>query len=445
VTTAAEPPVVPAAEPPVVPAAEPPGVPAIEPTALAEPTVPVTARWTALLALANLGLWMGYFGPLQVLLPEQMERLDATHKTALLGVATGIGALVAAVGNPIAGALSDRTTGRFGRRRPWALAGGALGFAGLAALAGQVTFAGVVLGWCVAQLGLNTMQAALTAAVPDQVPVRQRATVSGWISVPQSLGVVAGVLLVTAVTTTVGSGYLLIGVLALLLVVPFVVATPDPPLERALRPVFSWREFVRGFWVDPKLYPDFAWAWLTRFLVQLGNAMATLYLLYYLKDQVHYEQRFPGAKAEDGLLVVILVYTAAAVVATVVGGIVSDRSGRRRRSVVVSGLTMAVPAVALALWPTWPVALGSAVVLGLGFGVYMSVDQALCTQVLPAAADRARDLGVINIANSMPQVLGPALAAPLVAYLGGYPALYLSVAAVTVLGSVLVRQIRSVP
>ena len=55
-----------------------------------------------------------------------------------------------------------------------------------------------------------------------------------------------------------------------------------------------------------------------------------------------------------------------------------------------------------------------------------------------------RGLGIINIANSAPQVLGPALAFPIVAYLGGYPVLYLVVAAVTVLGSVLVTRIRSV-
>jgi MFS family permease len=96
------------------------------------------------------------------------------------------------------------------------------------------------------------------------------------------------------------------------------------------------------------------------------------------------------------------------------------------------------------VWPTWTGALIAAGVLGLGFGVYLSVDQALITQVLPTAEDRAKDLGIINIANSAPQVLGPAVAFPIVAYLGGYPVLYLVVAGVTVLGSVLVTRIRSV-
>ena len=106
---------------------------------------------------------------------------------------------------------------------------------------------------------------------------------------------------------------------------------------------------------------------------------------------------------------------------------------------------MAVAALLLAVWPTWPAAIVAAVLLGAGYGVYLAVDAALITQVLPRATDRAKDLGVINIANSAPQVLGPALSAPIVVYLGGYPTLYAVTAAVTLLGSVLVRKIRSVP
>ena len=71
---------------------------------------------------------------------------------------------------------------------------------------------------------------------------------------------------------------------------------------------------------------------------------------------MHYSQLFPGHKAEDGLLILILIYLAAVVVTAVAGGVLSDRSGRRKLPVTVSGLVMAVPAVMLALWPSWPVA-----------------------------------------------------------------------------------------
>ncbi|MEU4237285.1 MFS transporter [Actinoplanes sp. NPDC026619] len=386
----------------------------------------VGSRWIGLLSLANLGLWMGYFGPLQVLLPNQIEDIDPAGKNTALGIVTGLGALVAVIVGPVAGALSDATTARTGRRHTWIIAGALIGAAGLVALTGVHSITGVALGWCLAQTGLNVLQAGLNAAVPDRTPVGQRGLVSGWIGLTQSVGVVAGVLLVTVA----GGGYVAIAVVVLVLALPFVLATPDPlPAVRsrfALKGTLTWHG------------GDFAWAFGTRFLVQLGNAMATLYLLYFLRDKVHY------ADAEDGLTILIVVYTIATVLTVVVGGVISDRTGKRKPSVIASGLVMAVSMVLLAVWPTWPGALTAAVILGLGFGVYLSVDQALITQVLPTAEDRARDLGVINIANSAPQVLGPALAFPIVTYLGGYPVLYLSVAVITILGSVLVTRIRSV-
>ena len=411
---------------------------------LAEPSDRVGRGWTALLSLASLGLWMGYFGPLQVLLPNQLQDIDDAHKTTVLGIATAFGALVAVLVGPIAGALSDATGSRFGRRRPWIAGGALLGCAGLALLSGQRTVIGVTLGWCVAQAGLNALQAGLTALVPDRVPVRQRGVVSGWVGLTQSIGVVVAVLAVTALVTGTISGYLLIGALVVLTVLPLVMRAPDPQVPRADLPRFSLRAAVRSLRFEALRDRDFAWAWGTRFLVQLGNALATLYLLYFLRDKVHYERLFPGHKADDGLLVLIVIYTVTTVLTVVVGGAISDRSGRRKPAVVLSGYVMAAAAVLLALWPTWTGAQIAAGVLGLGFGVYLSVDQALITQVLPTAEDRAKDLGIINIANSAPQVLGPALAAPIVTYLGGYPVLFLVVAAVTVLGTVSVRNIKAV-
>ena len=407
------------------------------PAAAVEPAR-VGARWIGLLSLANLGLWLGYFGPLQVLLPDQAQRLAGIDKTTALGIITGAGALVAVLVGPIAGALSDATTARSGRRHTWIVAGALLGCAGLALLAGQRTLLGLTLGWCVAQAGLNTLQAGLTAIVPDRTPVRQRGLVSGWVGLTQSVGVVVGVLLVTVVVSGPVGGYLLTGVLVVLTALPFVLSTPDPAVPAGGATRVSLRGLVGVFRFSPRANPDFAWAWITRFLVQLGNAMATLYLLYFLRDRVRH------SSPEDALLLLILVYTATTVLTVVVGGVVSDRTGRRKPSVILSGYVMAAAAALLALWPTWTGSLIAAAVLGLGFGVYLSVDQALITQVLPAAEDRARDLGIINIANSAPQVLGPALAFPIVVYLGGYPVLYLVVAAVTVLGSVLVTRIRSV-
>ncbi len=410
-----------------------------------EPEERVGRRWIALIALANLGLYLAYLGPISVLLPNQVQAIAGpAHKVAVLGWVTGIGAAVAMIANPVAGALSDRTVSRFGRRRPW-IAGGALaGAAALVLLSGQHALAGVILGWCLAQAGLNAMQASLSAAVPDQVPVAQRGTVSGWIGLPQSVGVLLAVVLVTDVVAGNG-GYVLLAACVLACALPFALTMPDLVMPRSARPPWDWRAFARSFWLSPRRYPDFAWAWLTRFAVNLGNAMTLLYLLYFLRDRIHYSRLFPGHKAEDGLVVLILLYLAGVVITAVAGGVLSDRTGRRKLPVTVAGLVMAAAAALLALWPSWPAAMAAAAIIGLGYGVYLSVDAALVTQVLPSAAGRAKDLGIINIANSGPQVLAPAVAAPLVSQLGGYRSLYLSVAVITVLGSLFVQRIRSVP
>jgi MFS family permease len=408
----------------------------------AVPATRVRKAFIGTLALANLAVWMGFFTPIQLLLPQQLEDIAGDDgKVGALGLVTGVGALVAVIATPLAGALSDRTTSRFGRRLPWLVGGTVFGALALAVLSRQSTVAGVLVGWCVAQAFLNAAYAGLSAEVPDHVPVVQRGTVSGWFGLPQAVGVVVGVALVTSFTTAAAAGYLLIAVVIVALVVPFALVTRDAPLARADRPQ---RTSLRSWWIDPRAYPDFGWAWLTRFLISLGNALGTLYLLYFLRDKVHYEQLFPGKTAEDGVLILILIYAAGAVATAVGGGIWSDRTGRRKPLVIVSSLIMAAGALLLAVRPTWTASIVAAALLGIGYGVYMAVDTALVTEVLPAAADRGKDLGIVNIANAAPQVLAPALAAPVVAGLGGYPVLYGLTALVTLAGAVLVLPIRSV-
>jgi MFS family permease len=418
-------------------------IPAVLPAALAEPTVRVRRGWIALIFSANLGVWMAFFTPIQILLPQQIESITPNDKEAMLGVVTGLGALAAVLANPLAGALSDRTVLRLagrelGRRHLWTVTGALLAAAAFALLAQQRTIAGVAVGWVAAQLCLNAMLATLTAAIPDRVPVAQRGGVSGWVGIPQALGLVVGAVLVTAVVTGTGAGYLAIALALLLLALPFALLTPDDALPRTHRPALRPQDLIAGMWLSPRRHPDFAWAWGTRFLVQIGNALGTLYLLYFLQDKVRHDD------PEAGLLILILLYTAGMMATAVVSGRLSDRTGRRKVFVIWSGVIMAVAALLLAAWPVWPAALVAALLLGAGYGAYLAVDAALITQVLPVATNRGKDLGVINIANAAPQVLGPALSAPIVVHLGGYPTLYAVTAAVTLLGSVLVVKIRSV-
>ncbi|WP_405064211.1 MFS transporter [Kribbella sp. NBC_01505] len=404
---------------------------------LVEPTVRVRPGWAATVVLANVGVFAAWFGPIQVLLAKQSEAVAPSNKEFVFGLVTGIGAAVSVVAAPVFGAVSDRTTSRFGRRTPWTL-GGALGAAvGLLILAGAQGVALMLVGWCLVQLFGNAVLAAQTATVPDRVPVDQRGVVGGWVAVAQVPGALVGTALVT-VAGGIAFGYVACAVFLVLSVVPYVLRGRDAPLA-VQPPRFVLREYLRGFWISPRRFPDFGWAWLTRFLFNVGNSIGLLYLFYYLQDEVGVPD------ATTAVLILTAIYSVCTLTTAIAFGSWSDRIGRRKIFVIGSGLVMAVAGVILALWPTWPGAILGAIVLGIGFGVYLSVDFALITEVLPNVQNRAKDLGVINIANSLPQVLAPLIAAPIVKHLGGYPVLYLLSALVTAAAGLLVTKVRSVP
>ena len=406
--------------------------------ALAEPETPVRARWITLLFTANIGLWLGVYAPIQVLLPEQAQQLDRASKTLLLSAVMGAGALAALVTNPIAGALSDRTTSRWGRRHPWTVGGAVLGAAGLAVLSVAPDALVMMLGWFLAQAGLGVMLATLTAALPDRVPVGQRGALGGLIGISQMLGTVLGALLVTVLVTGLASGYLACGVLVVLGALTFTLFTRDHVLPPGLVPRHTVRATLSKLWVSPRRYPDFGWAWSMHFLINLGNALGTLYLLYFLSDAAHYHD------PQTGLLILMVIYGVSLAVAGVVCGTASDRSGKRRRYAVGAAVIMAVAAVLLVISPTWTAALAAAPLLGLGFGTYWAAAPAVLTQVLPAASDRAKDLGVINVATALPLVVAPLIAGIVLYTLHSYPALFALSGVATVAGGLAVLRIRAV-
>ena len=357
---------------------------------MSTPTRPVAKIWVLWLSLISIGVWSGFFGPIQVLLAQQAEALNPDNKEATLSLVTGVGALVSTVLNPMWGAFSDRTTWMRGRRLPW-VAGGLLGSVVAMLLLSQASAVWhMVAAWALAQAALNAMLAAITATVPDQVPIRQRGAVGGWLAIAQTFGVVIGSG-VAAVTGSIAAGYLATAGLLVVLSLPYLLDSRDLAIERA--EPFHLGRFITSFWISPRQHPDFAWAWLTRFLMNLGNALLILYLLYYLKDAVGLSSK----QAEDGVFLLTALYGVITIVTAILGGIWSDRVGKRKPFVIWSGLIAAGALLWLAFVTTWTGAIIGAVVLAIGFGVYTAVDFALITEVLPADEDRAKDLSLIHI------------------------------------------------
>jgi MFS family permease len=402
-----------------------------------DPALAPGGGWTVRFALAWLGLWAAQLAPVQLLLPLQLADVDPGHKVRDFGLVNGAAGIAALIALPLFGALCDRTRSRWGRRRIW-VAGGVVGYvAGLLLTGSAGGWQAVAGAWVVAQLGMYAAMAGLTATIADQVPPEHRGAVSAAVYGPQALGIVLGLGLVTALDGGAGLSYLALAVVLVGAALPWLLRSTERAPDAAERPR-SLHSALRAT-SRASSSPDYAWAFAGRLLVNLGNALGTTYLLYFLTDGLRV------ADPEDSLLVLTVVYLVATVAATWGGGILSDRTGRRRVFVGLAAVLQALACAVLVVAPSWPSALLAGALLGAGYGAYTSVDQALVTQVLPDAGAVAGELGVMNVAVVAPQALAPLLAGLVITELGGYPVLFGTAGVVTVLGAVSVGRIRAVP
>ena len=413
----------------------------ILPEALQTPTKTVGGGLQLLFFLANVAIWFAKFPFQQIVLPLQILSFDASHKTTDLAIIAAVGSTFGLLANPIAGALSDRTTGRWGRRRPWLVSSVILSTMMLVLLAYAPNLWTLVLEWTLYQIAANAVLAALLAIIPDQVPLRQRGIVSSFAGLSIPLGLVLGSILVTRVLgSRVLASYYTIGAIFLVIILLLALVLPDKPLEKHVLPAFNLGKFLASFWISPVKYPDFAWTWVTRFLAIMASSAVTFYLLYYFQDAIHYTSK----AAVQGVASFNYIYVAVLLVASIGGGFLSDRLQRRKIFVFCGGVVIAISMLFLAFVQTRTGTIIAAVLFGLGFGVYLAVDIALITQVLPSARDRGKDLGVFNIANTLPQVLVPIVAALTINAFHNYTVLFAIVGVAALLSGILILPIKSV-
>lgn len=409
--------------------------------ALAEPVRRVSGGWIASFATIWFGIWMAQLTPVQLLLPAQIDAVlhpeNWVDSVVAFGTISGIAAIATIIAYPLTGALSDRTTSRFGRRRPWIVVGAAVFALALVLLGFQTEIWAIGTAWIAASVGFCIMTAALTATISDQVPVNQRGFVSGWMSAPQAVGIIVGLILVTELVTDASLGYILLAVVLLVLAAPF-LTRHDQPLAAAERTRVSAKSLLSSFWISPRKHPDFGWTLLSRVLVSVGNALGTSLLLYFLMFGLGDEN------AETDLIVLTLIYMVFVIIASLFLGKLSDRLGRRKVFVFVASGLQGVAALLLAVFPDLTVAMVAAGLLGLGYGCFLSVDQALATQVLPDAASRGKDLGIMNIASAVPQAIGPLIGAAAVVATGSFVLVFVLAAVFAFAGAIAVARVRSV-
>ena len=374
-----------------------------------------------------------------VLLPLQIASIDPVNRVGTLAIITTVGALIAMIAQPLVGVVSDRTRSRYGRRARWMIVGalvGGLGMVGVG-LANSVVQIGIA--YIIVQIGYNFVQGPVTAILPDRVPQSLRGTFSALAGIGVMFGALGGQAVGAALSSNIPVAYLVLAGALLVVMVLFVVFNPDrSSLERVV-PRFQFGDFLRSFWVNPVAHPDFFWAFVGRLFLYTGYFSVVGYQLYILQDYIGL-----GDSAVAALPLFGLVGLVGILIATGISGPLSDRIGRRKvfvfGSSIVIGVAMLIPLFA----PTFTGWLIFQAVVGLGFGMFQAVDQALITEVLPSSDHYGKDLGVVNIAATLPQTFAPAVGGAVVLLFHGYGALFPVGAVLAVLGAVAVWLIKSV-
>lgn len=365
----------------------------------------------AIYALAYAGTLLALLTPIYVTLALRVREISPATVDANLSLVLALGALFALVGNPVFGRLSDRTPLRLGMRRPWLLLGAAGGAGSLWLISWAPSMGLVLFGWCMAQLSFNAVLAALMALLPDQVPVTQRGTVAGLLGVCTPVGTTVGTFLVNAVSESTTAMFMLPAAVGVTAIVALAVVLPDRRLERKPPPARP-AEIARSFWINPRQHPDFAWMWSGRLLMMMGMAFLISYQPLYLMDHLGFEV----ARVPDLVFRSTLAQSIAFVAASLLCGRLSDVLGRRKVFVICAALIYGVAATMIALAASFSIFLIAIVIAGFGLGAFLAVDLALVTEVLPNRdADAAKDLGLFNVASTLPQSIAPGAGAAILA------------------------------
>lgn len=403
---------------------------------------PVSPGFILLYAFGYTGTWLALLTPGLVSLALRLRQLSPGTAKQDLALVLSVGAIFAIVSNPVFGHLSDRTRSRYGRRRPWLVGGMLCGTAALLVIARAESVAFVLVGWCLAQLAFNAVLAAMVAVLPDQVPDEQRGTVSGVIAICLPLGQALGALIVRGVSESTVLIFMLPAALGTMAVLVLAWMLPDRAMapQAAAGPTLG--DSLRSFWVDPRAYPDFAWACLSRFLLAMGGALITAYQPYYLIENLGFADTEVAGRVSQA----VVIQTMVMVVFGLISGKLSDLLRRRKVFVILGGVLYGAGLWLIASAGSYAAFVTGMAIMGMGHGMYFGTDLALVTGVLRSRPHASgNDLGLLNVANTLPQSFTAALGSLILQRSGGdYTVLFLLAGCAALLSSLAILPLRTV-
>lgn len=402
-------------------------------------------------ALAYIGTCLVWAGPSQLLLANQMIAVRPDSYEDALALLMMFGGASAVVSSLAVGVISDRSrlstqsawSRRWGKRFPWIMVAVPLASIGLLAMSLTPGFWALVALWCLVQCFVAFMTNNLLTITADVVPQKRFGAISSILGVTYVLGLVGG----TAVASLlpVNWAYVVIAGLAFGMVVQLgfgrgaidatvnsstldeqadlgaVVFDPDAELERL--PLSAYRNYSTVF--------------LARFVMHATQYTALFYLLYYLRDHI-------GVTDPDTwVLVLTVIFAAVTMAAAAVGGSLSDKLERRKIFFIAAALAMAAGTQMMTFVSTLGFVVTAAVLLGLSWGLFTAVEQAMINESLPSKLNRARDVSIMTLAQGSANMIAGLLAAAGLRYLGGYPGLYQACAVACIVAAVLALTVRS--
>ncbi len=375
-----------------------------------------------------IGYWTNSLTAL--ILPQLIIQFVGTaNEGTAASLLKALGTVVAVVWQPIAGGISDRTVTRWGRRRPFIFAGtiGDLVFLAGIALAGSYWW--LVVFYFLLQLASNTAQAPYQGLLPDVVPPEQRGEASGYYGVANLIGIAAGTAVAGVVLVHVGRAGAIVSIGAVLLVTMLITVTLVPdraaPVERQFA---GLRELLAKTFGTPFRNRAFVWLMVSRLLIFMGFGGLQTYAYFYF-DNVFFHHDASATATAAATLLGIAIGVAALV--TWPASRVSNRTGRKPL-IFAAGFFGAAGSLVLVFshyrWlPDAAVApLASllkvpdlaaqatlaGLVIGVGLGVFFSVDWAFIQDIIPAH-EGGLYMGFSNIATAGAGILALAIGGPL--------------------------------
>ncbi|MEU4245460.1 MFS transporter [Actinoplanes sp. NPDC026619] len=397
----------------------------------------------ALLLPATAAMYAVFNGISAVLLPAQVEAVDPASKVRNLALLTTLGAVATMVAIPAGGAVSDRTRSRYGRRTPW-IAAAAIVSAVVCILMGLAdSMPGLIATMVVLWFAANFYSGAISAILPDRIPPDRRGLASAVIGLGTPVGVVFGV----QVASRAGqlAAYAVIAVVllvttALLLFGAREGSARDLPV--AVRDRRSLGESFRSFFAAFAAR-DFRLAFVSRFMLFMSYYVVSGYAFYTLQDYIG-TGNVPGGDVAAAVSTMLTLSIVVWVVVASVAGWVADKVDRRKLFVGVSSLGVAASMMIPLALPTWTGMLVYSACLGASIGTYFAIDLAVMSLVLPDSGSEGRDLGILQVATGLPQLLAAAIAGAVITWFGGYPALFVFGALCAVVAGVLMLRIRDI-